>query len=110
MDVSCQLIAEVQHPDRLFVQLGIPEVPGDESDVRSGLVRLARHLLGEERSVDDEETDALHALFEGLRDPRVHPALEVPSRCGGAEDPQRWLRAWQGVVAMMLSDYSFLYD
>ena len=35
---------------------------------------------------------------------------QLPLACGGADDPQRKLRAWQGIVVAMLTDFSFLYD
>lgn len=100
-------------------------VPGSEKAIRATLVRLHARLLGEELAANDAEIDRSFALFlETFRELETAKDTSLPWACHGRNDPNtgkdlpedqritedshHTLRAWQAVIAYLLSDWRFL--
>ncbi|MGI9233225.1 MAG: HYR domain-containing protein [Woeseiaceae bacterium] len=87
-----------------------PDTGPGEDAIRQNIVHLHRHLLGEERDVNDAEVAATYQLFV---DTRALGETAIPSQCrggGGSTDTNGTVLPWMAVVTYLLSDYQFLYE
>jgi hypothetical protein len=110
--------------------------PGDTPDfaapsIRANIKHLHWRLLGEELADDSPELERTYQLFRetwlagaqnladavesnnlspcaATKDPNTNTAL--PDELKLTTDPLYTIRAWQAVVAYLLSDFSFLYE
>ena len=108
------------------------QVPGAIADIRENLQHLHRQILGEDLAADDPAIERSYRLFydlwkrgyqnvqSGVEDEwmewacwgRVDPNTQVdlPEAERITTDPNYTIRAWQGVLIYLLSDYNFLYE
>jgi len=87
-----------------------PDTTPGETAIRQNIVHLYKHLLGEERDVNDAEITAAYQLFV---DTRALGETAIPSQCrggGGSSDTNGTVLPWMAVVSYLLSDYQFLYQ
>jgi len=74
------------------------------------MVHLHRILLGEDRTVNDNEVEATYQLF---LDVRALGDTSIPSQCranGVSTDTNGTVLPWMAVVTYLLNDYRFLYQ
>jgi hypothetical protein len=136
VEVSCTATAWdfTKAPDQrvLFPLVEKTDTPDlAEPKIVANIKYLHERLLGEVLADDDPELDRTYTLFRdtlmsgqlGLADKSESTSL---GSCGATKDPntgvalpdeqkltvddQYVVRAWQAVVAYLLSDYSFLYE
>ena len=87
-----------------------PDTTPGEDAIRQNIVHLHKHLLGEERDVNDAEVTATYQLFV---DARALGETAIPSQCrggGSSTDTNGTVLPWMAVVSYLLSDYQFLYE
>jgi hypothetical protein len=117
-----------------LVERGVlPGTPEGDDAIRTNIVYLHEHLLGESIEEDDPEIDRTVALFEALlndgREKMLDPTAPLPTTIAAAcqatmdatgmplppetavvEDPDYTVRAWMATVTYLLGDFRYLYD
>ena len=136
VEVSCSATAFdfTRAPDQrlLFPLVDKADTPDTaDAKIRANIQHLHARLLGEQLADDDPELERTYTLFldtwtagqQNLVDDTESTSL---GSCGATKDPNTGaalpdadklttddlytIRAWQAVVAYLLSDYTFLYE
>jgi len=103
----------------LFPLVEINHIPDDAEGttrIKSNIVYLYKHLLGEIVSEDSIETTRAYDLFVTVRDLTTTDGLPIDCRNGLVStnpvriDAEKTVRSWMAVTTYMLSDYQFLYE
>jgi hypothetical protein len=124
----------------LFPHVELDDMPGSDGGreaIEANIAYLHRHLLDERVDPDDPEVRHTYELFEAVHADGwavLHPAgggspiypVALPDPCQATvdrvtgapipapqqllDDPDFTVRAWQAVLAYLLSDYRFLYE
>lgn len=119
--ISCEVtaadFAKAPASRALFPQVAIADTPpGATENIRNNIQYLHKRILGEELALDDPQITRAFDLFVAARSVSTTGALV--SECAGglaAQDPIRvdangTVRAWQAVLAYLLSDFRFYFE